>query len=483
MAQRMIEIENDLEEDEDETLSFLPKTNNSTSTAAVVPGALSSRNSRLMIRVASVFGSMVLLWMYWFSSGVTEVEDVEVKDPTLHVSMTATPIPLGTAEPTTAPQMKAPDQTTSVPTGAPQMILETPVAVKSSAPTAPGFGKPRSYDSFSYVRRGKELTPEQQQKVDQQWGRWTFETRTNTQLPTGYPNQDIPRSQFPPGSWQTDPVYLKGFLDSSLEYLERAREAMLQEYGHSKFDEPDRDFEARSFMFNLTIYPDQNDKKHPRGNAGEASYGTLLALRKRLLHAVMTESEFRFVMGGHSASAGHGNHFQQSYTLQVQKVMEPILARLGVYFQAHNFGMGGMGTFQNALGAKDLYGRCDVLMWDSGMTEKDAPSKDLFARMGLLDSQPVLWGQPDGGVYDQFGAGNINTGFTSFQEIPKTDLSNLDSVPYWARYLNCDQDDISVCQGQRYDTHCWVNRDDGFTPPVKQAAQPGTIETPSLLCV
>jgi hypothetical protein len=33
---------------------------------------------------------------------------------------------------------------------------------------------------------------------------------------------------------------------------------------------------------------------------------------RRVLHAVMTEDTFT-VMGGHSAAAAHGNHFQQSY--------------------------------------------------------------------------------------------------------------------------------------------------------------------------
>jgi hypothetical protein len=31
-----------------------------------------------------------------------------------------------------------------------------------------------------------------------------------------------------------------------------------------------------------------------------------LGLKRRLLHAIMTEDTFNFAMGGHSASAGHG---------------------------------------------------------------------------------------------------------------------------------------------------------------------------------
>jgi hypothetical protein len=60
----------------------------------------------------------------------------------------------------------------------------------------------------------------------------------------------------------------------------------------------------------------------------------------------MTEDTFT-VMGGHSAAAAHGNHFQQSYTTD-SRVLEPVFARLGVKHSAHN-GHGRMGTIHNSL--------------------------------------------------------------------------------------------------------------------------------------
>jgi hypothetical protein len=47
-----------------------------------------------------------------------------------------------------------------------------------------------------------------------------------------------------------------------------------------------------------------------------------------------------------SIIAGHGNHFQQSYTLAYGAITEPIFARLGVFASARNFGVGGLGTLQ-----------------------------------------------------------------------------------------------------------------------------------------
>ena len=61
------------------------------------------------------------------------------------------------------------------------------------------------------------------------------------------------------------------------------------------------------------------------------------------------------------------NHFQQSYTLQVQRILQPIFARLGVYHEARNLGQGGLGTLQNAMALQSLYGGdLDMLLWDSG---------------------------------------------------------------------------------------------------------------------
>ena len=47
------------------------------------------------------------------------------------------------------------------------------------------------------------------------------------------------------------------------------------------------------------------------------------ALVKKLLNAMMTNDHFFVVLGGHSAAAGHGNNFHQSYMMQFQELMEP----------------------------------------------------------------------------------------------------------------------------------------------------------------
>lgn len=117
-------------------------------------------------------------------------------------------------------------------------------------------------------------------------------------------------------------------------------------------------------------------------------------------------------MGGHSSAAAHGNHFQQSYTLQVQRALEPLFARLGVYHISRNVGMGGLGTAHNSLGSASIYGGDNaILWWDSGMTENSMPQKDLFVRQGLLSPEkvPLLMGNPVNGHYNDL-TGQIRTG-------------------------------------------------------------------------
>eukprot|EP00957_Ditylum_brightwellii_P182403 13895085-Ditylum_brightwellii.AAC.1 len=108
-------------------------------------------------------------------------------------------------------------------------------------------------------------------------------------------------------------------------------------------------------------------------------------LVRRLLHAMMTNDTFTVVLGGHSAAAGHGNHFHQSYMMQFHKVLEPIFNRLGVKLITRNIAQGGLGTLQGALGSGSIYGNeVDVIVWDSSMTEKNAAHIDLFERQAIL---------------------------------------------------------------------------------------------------
>jgi hypothetical protein len=241
---------------------------------------------------------------------------------------------------------------------------------------------PNMYSEM-YLPRARPLDGAARKKMTDRWGSWTFVDPSALGRPLDdyyakYLSRDVPRTVFPPDAWQIDPDYLKAFLPQAQALVRRTMEAILSEYGHGTDDEPSRSFEERSDMFRVTF---NNDTSHEyyfgedEGSTKDAGgYMTPKAydgLVRRILHAIMTEDTFRVVMGGHSAAAGHGNHFQQSYTLQIQQILEPVFARLGVTMTAHNMGMGGLGTLQNALGMRDMYGGdIDVLVYDAGCVQK-----------------------------------------------------------------------------------------------------------------
>ena len=52
-----------------------------------------------------------------------------------------------------------------------------------------------------------------------------------------------------------------------------------------------------------------------------------------------TFSKFVWANGGHSASAGHGDFYRESYTAMLGRDVQPILGGLGLDFQVRNYAM------------------------------------------------------------------------------------------------------------------------------------------------
>jgi hypothetical protein len=82
--------------------------------------------------------------------------------------------------------------------------------------------------------------------------------------------------------------------------------------------------------------------------------------------------QFVWATGGHSAAAGHGNFYHESYTGQLERVIRPVLEHsLGITFIGRNYAMGATSS-ANEIGicSKEIFGTdIDVLSWDYGMTD------------------------------------------------------------------------------------------------------------------
>lgn len=151
-----------------------------------------------------------------------------------------------------------------------------------------GFRRHPSYYSDKYLPRAP-------QPVDT-YGSWTLvdsRERPGDDFYTKYPNRDVPWAEFPENAWQKDPEYLPQFLDQGIALVERAMEAILTEYGLGK-DRDKRDFEERIQLMAAV------DNPSVATLAGDSHLG----LRRRILHAIVTQDTFTFALSGHSAAAG-----------------------------------------------------------------------------------------------------------------------------------------------------------------------------------
>jgi hypothetical protein len=294
----------------------------------------------------------------------------------------------------------------------------------------------------------------------EKWGNWKLEDnkeRPTTDFYATYPNRDVPRKEFPDNAWQIDKTWLSKFLPESIALVDRAINAILDEYGQPK--------DGSSQLFQVEKHEKwigQMEKQKCSTQGGCTTTASWDNLKRRLLHAVMTEDMFVFAMGGHSSAAGHGNHFQQSYTLQVQWIIEAVFSRLGVRHQSRNFGLGGLGTTQSGLATKSLFGHdVDMLLWDSGMTEKEAKARDMFFRQGILGEGKVPLIMSMTSRNDVIALLNTNADADIFMvgdqsSLPKAEtLEDVEKMPWAAQYVRCGSEISGICRENEYAGQCW----------------------------
>ena len=134
------------------------------------------------------------------------------------------------------------------------------------------------------------------------------------------------------------------------------------------------------------------------------------------------------------------------------------------------------------MAASSLFGPdVDILMWDSGMTEKSQPAIDLLARQAIVGGikVPILWNIQPEIAQALHNHADIDVGFKSIinpnqMGIPKAETyDNLSHIPYALRYMNCGNDiEKDVCKHQEWLGICWLERSD-YTPTTKQDVHPG----------
>ena len=102
---------------------------------------------------------------------------------------------------------------------------------------------------------------------------------------------------------------------------------------------------------------------------------------------------FVWATGGHSATAGHGNFYDESYTAFLERAIKDVFAAVGINFVGRNYAMGGTSAAPEiALCIDEIFGQdIDVLVWDFGMTDGNAWHKQRLYhyQAGLNKGRPV----------------------------------------------------------------------------------------------
>eukprot|EP00986_Skeletonema_menzelii_P003060 scaffold895_cov132-Skeletonema_menzelii.AAC.8 len=346
----------------------------------------------------------------------------------------------------------------------------------------------------------------------------------------GNPFLDLTESKFPEESWQADAVYANHFQDAGAKLVVRAKEAIFATYhGYGlknvqatgegddnatwELEDVDKRLQERINMFIVNQQVDLGSIASAealddfasswREKGGWTTSRSWDGLKRRLLHALMTNSPFNVVVTGSWQSMGYGgNHGHQSMAAAMEQMLGPLFEKLNVHLVVRAIGlppltglssqdenelmMGGRSTLIHSLGWSSIYGSdVDMVVWDDYNLEENGKSDetskalfDLFARQALLagdTSLPFLWG----GDFDvlrnlhqnaDVDVGQLGNAMAGVEETASQSAAS--GLEWAAQYLKCSSKTKRYCDGDAYkfDSHCWVDHG-GNAPPTPQLDQ------------
>jgi len=133
--------------------------------------------------------------------------------------------------------------------------------------------------------------------------------------------------------------------------------------------------------------------------AGECNCGETVSSHRRLggdeqLSFASHYERMVWATGGHSAAAGHGNLFNESYTAFLEQAITPVFGSIGIEFTSRNHAMGGTPSAPEiALCQEAVFGTdADIVTYDYGMTDAGYPMKKAMydERIGLHPNRPAI---------------------------------------------------------------------------------------------
>jgi hypothetical protein len=324
---------------------------------------------------------------------------------------------------------------------------------------------------------------------------------------------------FPEESWQVDAVYVNHFLDAATKLVRRGQEAIFATYhGHGivnisieevdgdvygEVANPDERLAQRLDMYHLdeidlSSVTSAQELLHQsplwQTRGGWTTSRSMDGLERRLLHAMMTNSNFTIVVTGSWQSMGYGgNHGWQSMAGVLDNLLSGVFEKLGTKLVVRAIGlppktgissmeqvdmlMGGRSTLESSLGFSSLYGEdVDMVVWDdfSALIESNGEYTqdlddtgvalfDFFARQALLSGSrniPFIWGgdfEVLRNLHENADAdvGQLGNGMSGVPETTSDDEAS--TLPWAAQYLNCSSEMQTVCHANenKFMSQCW----------------------------
>jgi hypothetical protein len=186
-------------------------------------------------------------------------------------------------------------------------------------------------------------------------------------------------------------------------------------------------------------------------------------------------AKYIWATGGHSASAAHGNLYNESYTSIMEQDIKDIFGSIGIEFEARNYAMGGTPSSPEMASCfEQIFGDdVDFIAWDYGMTDAGSPGRlpHYAVRGALSKGRPAFFARLLGGGYikERFEPME-KLGMSVFYDdqnllakmrdnVPDTKDLNTDQInelPPFVRNFKCDgviEKGEPFCDAEKYSTY------------------------------
>ena len=194
-------------------------------------------------------------------------------------------------------------------------------------------------------------------------------------------------------------------------------------------------------------------------------YHSIVNLRRKMMIKILTAQDttkYVWATGGHSAAAGHGNLFHETYTKVMEATCSEVFQAAGLRLEARNYGMSATSSAaEMSMCFREVYGDdVDIFSWDFAMLEaRDYLAGRLlhYVTRGLLSNQhgvvPAFVGLQEVSSARKKMLEELHTAFRGDDDEENNGLALfLRDEDYWKMMKNAIPD-VSFCPSDFQNTH------------------------------